>query len=116
MIYVIVILFALFAPFFGVFGMEMGAYSLTSSEYGYRVGATEAYLMYIVIIILTIFVAKNSKVIEKNINKLSVVTNTDLYSVGSVRVELVILAILSILLAYHNLILAGGLKVVEGIQ
>ncbi|PCI02497.1 MAG: hypothetical protein COB78_13350 [Hyphomicrobiales bacterium] len=114
MIYVIVIFFDLLAPWIGVIGMENGAYSLTASEYGYKVGATQAFLMHIVLIALTIYVLNNFKVFKKGNFKLPDAFFSMENKIGNQNVELIAIVFLSALFAFHNLILAGGLSVVEG--
>lgn len=117
MIYIIVILFSIFAPLLGVVGMELGAFSLTASEYGYRVGATEAYLMYVVIISLTIYVLNYRKIAFSGAFSSARRSFIDIpeKSKGEIRLELLFLLILGSALAYNNLIVAGGWRVVEGL-
>lgn len=117
MIYIIVILFSIFAPLAGVIGMESGSYSLTASEYGYRVGAIEAFCMYAVVIGLTIYVLKN----RKDLFGFKAEFRPPSFFVAGeasrtrVRLELLLLLVLGAVFAYHNLVLAGGWRVIEGL-
>lgn len=116
MIYVIVILFSILAPFVGIIAMESGSYSLTASEYGYRVGATEAYCMYAIIVGLTIYVLHNRKDLLglKADLRLPVFLGPAAANRSPARIELVILLFLAAAFAYHNIVLAGGWHVIAG--
>jgi hypothetical protein len=117
MIYILVILFSIFAPLAGAIGMENGSYSLTASEYGYRVGAIEAYCMYSVVIGLTIYVLKYR---EDLFGYKADFRPPSFFVAGEAtrpqaRLELLLLLVLGAVFAYHNVVLAGGWRVIRGL-
>lgn len=117
MIYVIVILFSIFAPLAGVIGMESGSYSLTASEYGYRVGAIEAFCMYAVVIGLTIYVLQHRKDLFGFKAEFSPPSFFGAGEASQIRArfELLLLLVMGAVFAYHNLVLAGGWQVIGGL-